>query len=131
MVYFSNPIEHACKHAIGLKTETERTAHVQRCRNSAMTCDAWNERFFFWNKMLYKCVSCHNKTLLSLGNCEVEQDSLPPVLVSDSQPQATHCGCREGLFLPNKYEQHGTFVQFAHVKKTKHKNQFRFEACDI
>ncbi len=28
---FSNMIEHACEHSIRLKTE--RTAHVQRCRN--------------------------------------------------------------------------------------------------
>ncbi len=28
-LFFSNAIESACKHSIRLKTETERTAHVQ------------------------------------------------------------------------------------------------------
>ncbi len=63
---FSNTIERACKHSIGLKTETERTAHVQWRRNSVMTYDAHSERFFIRNKLLYKCVSCHYKTLTKL-----------------------------------------------------------------
>ncbi len=75
-----------------------------------MTFDAWNERFILLNKVLYECMSCHYKTLLSLGNCEVEQDNLPPVLVSDSHPQATHFVRWRGTFLHDKYEQHGTAV---------------------
>lgn len=75
-----------------------------------MTYEARNERFFLLNKVLYKCVSCHYKTLLSHGICEVEQDNLPPVLVSDSQPQATHFVLGGGIFLRDKYEQHGTAV---------------------
>ncbi len=38
------------------------------------------------------------KTLLSLGNYEVEQDNIPPVHVSDSHPQTTGFGCGEGHF---------------------------------
>ncbi len=50
---FSNTMERACKHSIGLKTETERTAHVQWRRYSVMTYDAHSERFFILNKLLY------------------------------------------------------------------------------
>ncbi len=88
---FSTTIERACKHSIRLKTETERTAHVQWCRNSVMTYDAWNKRFFLLNKVLYKCVSCHYITLLSLSS-----ELVPPVL--DSRPQATRSVRREGHF---------------------------------
>ena len=56
--------------------------------------DSQNERLFLLNKVLYKCVSCHYKTLLSLGNCEVEQDNL----VLDTHPQATYFKRGEGLY---------------------------------
>ncbi len=85
------------------------TAHVQWHRNSVMTYDVRNEWFIILNKVLYKCVSCHySKTILSLCNCEVEQDNLPPVLVSDSQPQATRFGCGEGHF--SVYRHCGLYV---------------------
>ncbi len=62
-----------------------------------MTYDAHNERFFILNKVLYKCMSCHYKTLLSLGNCQVEQDNLPLVLVSDFHHQATRFFLRDKM----------------------------------
>ncbi len=63
-----------------------------------MAYDVRNERFILLNKILYKCMSCHYKTLLSLCNCEVEQDNLSPVLVSDCHPQATRFVRGEGHF---------------------------------
>uniref|UniRef100_A0A671SVR3 Adrenodoxin-like n=1 Tax=Sinocyclocheilus anshuiensis TaxID=1608454 RepID=A0A671SVR3_9TELE len=50
-----------------------------------MTYEARNEPFFLLNKVLNKCLSCHYKTLLSLGTCEAEKDNLPPVLRAEEK----------------------------------------------
>ncbi len=50
-----------------------------------MAYDARKERFFLLNKVLYKCVSSHYKTLLSLGI-----ELVPSFLVSVSHPQVSH-----------------------------------------
>ncbi len=107
---FSNPIERACKHSIGLKTETERTAHVQCRRNSVMTYDTQNERFFLLNKVLYKCLSVIIKLSFHLATVKwsrtTSHQSLFRTLI---HKQPVLCAGR-GIFLHDKYEQHGTAV---------------------
>ncbi len=78
--------------------------------NDVISYNARNEWFFILNKVLYKCVFCHYKTLLSLSNCDVEQ--------------ATPFGCREAHFLRDKYEQHCTAVyMYIYPEKKKKKKK--------
>ncbi len=63
-----------------------------------MTYEAQKEQFFLLNEVLYKCVSSHYKTLLSLG---IEQF----LCIGFSSTGFTF-----SFLLCDKYEQHGTAV---------------------
>ncbi len=86
-----------------------------------MTYDARNKRFILLNKVLYKCVSGHYKTLLSLGNCEVEQFNLPQSLFRILSHRQPILGTGSGIFLRDKYEQHSTAV-YIFIQKWKNIN---------
>ncbi len=73
-----------------LKTETERTVDMRTMRG---------ELFFLLNEVfINECPPVVIKLSFSLRVCEVEQNNVPPVLVSDSHPQTTGFGTG-GAFL--------------------------------